>query len=265
MISDRSRTDPEHLALLFCRCTLLMAVLAAISGCDSKQRGENQSPGREDGLRLTETTDQPAPDHAVPDPEDITSPSRRDLRLYTSDLEGSGELIATIETTEGDIECRLFEQQTPVTVANFVGLARGMKRWVNPETNRVVEDTPLYDGTPFHRVIPGFMIQGGDPTGSGTGGPGYTIPDEIRDTLSHDTRGTLSMATRGPNTGGSQFFITETSAPHLDGRHTIFGRCRNIGVVQAIARKPAGPDNRPEHPARIEDVVFERSDWDDNE
>ncbi len=261
------RTDADRASLppLLRRSTILLAALTVACGCDSKQRGEGQSPGRGDGTRVAETTDEPAPEHAVPDPDDIASPSERDLRIYTSDLDGSDDLIATMQTTEGDIRCQLFEHQAPITVANFVGLARGMKRWVDPETNRVVEDTPLYDGTPFHRVIPGFMIQGGDPTGSGTGGPGYTIPDEISDSLSHDTPGTLSMATRGPDTGGSQFFITETSAPHLDGRHTIFGRCRDLEVIEAISRKPAGPDNRPEHPAKIEDIVFERGDFEETD
>lgn len=261
----RTNPAPESSPKSRCRFTILLVLLTAIGGCDSKQRGEGQSPGSEDGKHVAETTDKPAPEHAVPDPDDITSPSERDLRIYTSDLDGSGDLIATVETTEGDIRCRLFERRAPVTVANFIGLARGLKRWVDPETNRVVEEKPLYDGTRFHRVIPGFMIQGGDPSGSGTGGPGYTIPDEISDTLSHDTPGTLSMATRGPNTGGSQFFITETAAPHLDGRHTIFGRCGNLEVVEAIARKPAGPDNRPEHPAQIEDIVFERDKFEESE
>ncbi len=245
--------------------TLLLGTLAA--GCDSKQRGEGQTPAGTDSERVAgeKTSGKPAPQHALPAPDQISSPAERDLAAYTSDLEGDGELIATIETSAGDIECRLFADRAPITVANFVGLARGRKRWVHPETGRVIEDRPLYDDAPFHRVIPGFLIQGGDPTGSGEGGPGYTIPDEIDDSLSHDRPGTLSMATRGPDTGGSQFFITETSAPHLDGRHTIFGRCRDLETIEAIARRPTGPDHHPENPTLIEDIEFRRDTWEISE
>ena len=237
-----------------------MLVCAA---CDSKSRGEGRQPSENDSERVAEQTEptEPAPDHALPGPDEISSPSRRDLASYTSDLEGSGELIATLVTSEGDIDCRLFDESAPITVANFVGLARGKKMWVDPETDEVVDGQPFYDGLTFHRVIPGFMIQGGDPTGTGKGGPGYTIPDEISSSRTHAKPGTLSMANRGPDTGGSQFFITETSAPHLDGRHTIFGRCRDLDVVESIARIPTDANNRPSNPATINDVEFRLGEW----
>lgn len=247
----------------FFSVAVVLAALAVIS-CDSKTRGEDQTASRTDNDRTAdEAGDElessgPAPKYALPDPEDITRPSRRDLAAYTSDLQGEGNLIAVLQTTEGEISCRLYAERAPITVANFVGLARGKKTWVDPETGHVVTDEPFYDGLTFHRVIPGFMIQAGDPTGTGSGGPGYTIPDEIDPELSHDEPGTLSMATRGPDTGGSQFFITEAPAPHLDGRHTIFGQCSDLSVIESIARIPAGPKNHPENPARIEDVTIQR-------
>lgn len=246
---------------------LVLIVVSALSfcsgACDSKTRGEGRQPAESDSERVTDQSaaDGPAPDHALPAPGDITSPSKNDLRAYTSDLEGSGTLIATIVTSEGNIECRLFEDQTPITVANFVGLARGEKLWVDPETDEVKRGEPFYDGLTFHRVISGFLIQGGDPTGTGDGGPGYTIPDEFTSEFTHEKPGALSMANRGPGTGGSQFFITMTAAPHLDGRHTLFGRCADSDVVEAIAGRPTGPNDRPKNPATIETIEFRRGAW----
>jgi len=241
---------------------LVCTILIGAGGCDSKTRGDGRQASDNDDDQATERPEptEPAPDHALPDSDDIASPSPTDLRAYTSDLESDGELIATIVTSEGDIECRLFEQRAPVTVANFVGLARGNKAWVDPDSG-AVRRAPFYDGLTFHRVIPGFMIQGGDPTGSGDGGPGYTIPDELSSSLSHEHPGTLSMANQGPGTGGSQFFITEAPAPHLDGRHTIFGRCQDLDVVATIAQRPTGSNDRPEHPVTIETIDFRRDQW----
>ena len=256
------RRLPQLLALLGASLAL------AASGCDSKSRGEEQTAGSADEERLADEIESqsppstgPAAPEAIPTPEEVAAPEKADLRTYTSDIEGEGALSATLHTSEGEIHCLLHEDRTPITVANFVGLARGMKPWRDPETDSIVQGEPFYDGLTFHRVIPGFLIQGGDPTGSGTGGPGYTIPDEIDSSLSHDEPGTLSMANRGPNTGGSQFFITEVPAPHLDGRHTIFGECHNLETIEAIARVPADPENRPEHPATVEDVTFGRGEF----
>ncbi|RMH42838.1 MAG: peptidylprolyl isomerase [Deltaproteobacteria bacterium] len=182
----------------------------------------------------TEAARDPAADR--PTEADVRPPTAADLADYVKDLEGDGPLTATFETSMGAIHCELFEKQTPMTVANFVGLARGLKAWKHPGTGKI-ERRPFYDGLVFHRVIPNFMIQGGDPLGIGRGGPGYQFADEFVDSLRHDRPGRLSMANAGPGTNGSQFFITEVPTPHLDGRHTIFGQCDDIDVVKRIARE----------------------------
>ncbi|MBB0246300.1 peptidylprolyl isomerase [Streptomyces alkaliphilus] len=157
---------------------------------------------------------------------------------------------ATIRTSMGDIEVTLFEDEAPVTVANFVGLATGTQEWEGQEG-----DEPLYDGTIFHRVIDGFMIQGGDPLGSGMGGPGYRFQDEVTDELAFDRPYLLAMANAGPGTNGSQFFITVEETPHLNQRHTIFGEVTDPdsqAVVDEIAATETGPNDKP-----VEDVVIE--------
>jgi cyclophilin family peptidyl-prolyl cis-trans isomerase len=158
---------------------------------------------------------------------------------------------ATFQTTAGDINCTLYPDKAPVTVANFVGLATGTKEWKNPSTGAPMHNRPLYDGTIFHRVIPNFMIQGGDPLGNGSGGPGYSFKDEFSD-LTFDQPGRLAMANSGPGTNGSQFFITEVPTPHLNGKHTIFGQCENMDLVKQIARAATDPRNdRPFTPVKI--------------
>jgi peptidyl-prolyl cis-trans isomerase A (cyclophilin A) len=145
-----------------------------------------------------------------------------------------GPLYATFKTSMGDVVVQLFEDKAPKTVANFVGLASGTKEWTDPKTGEKVK-RPLYNGTIFHRVIPGFMIQGGDPLGNGTGGPGYKFEDEFNPDLRHTKGGILSMANAGPNTNGSQFFITHVPTPHLNGKHTVFGKVtKGLDVVDAI-------------------------------
>ena len=150
----------------------------------------------------------------------------------------TGAPTAVIDTTAGALRCTLFEKETPETVANFIGLANGTKDWKNPVSGSTKHGVPLYDGTIFHRVIPNFMIQGGDPAGNGSGDPGYKFKDEIVATLMFDRPGRLAMANSGPGTNGSQFFITEVPTPHLNGRHTIFGQCDEASVVleKRIAR-----------------------------
>lgn len=155
-----------------------------------------------------------------------------------------GDLYAVLQTSMGDITCKLYEKQTPKTVENFVGLARGTKEWMVPGGN-VWQKKPLYDGTIFHRVIPEFMIQGGDPMGNGTGGPGYKFPDEFDPSLKFDRPGLLACANSGPNTNGSQFFVTEKPTPWLTNRHTIFGECDNVELVKTITRVEKGPRDRP--------------------
>ena len=167
---------------------------------------------------------------------------------------------AILHTTAGDLTCELFPRQAPKTVANFIGLATGTKDWKNPETGKTDHGVPLYNGTMFHRVIPNFMIQGGDPLGTGEGGPGYSFEDEFSPDLKFDVPGRLAMANSGPNTNGSQFFITEVPTPHLDGRHTIFGQCtpESVELVKQIARKATDPrDDRPYDPVKITKIDFQ--------
>jgi peptidyl-prolyl cis-trans isomerase A (cyclophilin A) len=161
---------------------------------------------------------------------------------------------ATFITTAGRIVARLMPEHAPVTVENFVDLAGGNKEWRDPR-NGARKSDPLYDGTVFHRVIPGFMIQGGDPAGSGRGGPGYQFEDECPpEGPQFDRPGLLAMANAGPNTNGSQFFITVGPTTWLTGKHTIFGEVtEGMDVVEAIAATPTGRNDRP-----LEDVVVER-------
>jgi peptidyl-prolyl cis-trans isomerase A (cyclophilin A) len=176
----------------------------------------------------------------------------------TAGLPPTGALVATIKTSKGDLRCRLYDDKAPVTVANFVGLARGLRPFRASKTGPW-EKRPAYDGTIFHRVIKGFMIQGGDPLGSGKGEPGYTIKDEIWPGAKHDRAGLLCMANRGPDTNGIQFFITDAAAPHLDGKYTIFGDCAPVAVVHAIAATPVGPSDRPLTDVTIRTVAIARA------
>ncbi len=173
----------------------------------------------------------------------------------------SAEPTAVFDTTVGKLRCTLFEKETPITVKNFIDLATGAKDWTNPVSHATKHNTPLYDGTIFHRVIPDFMIQGGDPRGDGTGDPGYTFKDEFVSTILFDRPGRLAMANSGPNTNGSQFFITEVPTPHLNGRHTIFGQCdeASVTLVKQIARMATDPSNdRPFRPVKIIKVTIVR-------
>jgi peptidyl-prolyl cis-trans isomerase A (cyclophilin A) len=165
---------------------------------------------------------------------------------------------ARFETTEGAFNIRLFDKEAPNTVANFVGLAEGTKEWKDPATGER-KKTPFYEGVIFHRVINGFMIQGGDRLGQGTGGPGYTFADEFHPSLRHDRAGILSMANAGPNTNGSQFFITLGPTPHLDRRHSVFGEVVDgLDVVRRIGAVPTGRQDRPVKPVVINRITIER-------
>jgi peptidyl-prolyl cis-trans isomerase A (cyclophilin A) len=178
------------------------------------------------------------------------------LEEATAGLGGSGALTATIETTKGTLHCALFADKAPVTVANFVGLARGTRPWKKRSSGDWVK-TPFYDGLTFHRVIPGFVIQGGDPNGNGSGDAGYEFIDEVWPGAAHDRAGLMCMANRGPNTNGSQFFITDGSTPHLDGGYTIFGECKETDVVHAIASAPSRGE-RPLGDVKIIKVTIAR-------
>jgi peptidyl-prolyl cis-trans isomerase A (cyclophilin A) len=167
-------------------------------------------------------------------------------------------VYAHFETTLGNFTAELFEDRTPRTVSNFVGLAEGSREWKHPKTGEK-HTTPFYDGIVFHRIISGFMIQGGDPLGLGYGGPGYQFEDEFHPDLRHDRAGILSMANAGPNTNGSQFFITLAPTPHLDRRHSVFGAVvEGLDVVEQIGRVKTGAQDRPVTPVVMNKVTIER-------
>ena len=160
-------------------------------------------------------------------------------------------IYAHFTTTEGNFTVKFFEKSAPKTVANFTGLAEGT---IDTITGKPGKSKPYYDGLTFHRIIDGFMIQGGDPTGTGRGGPGYRIPDEFHPDLKHDSAGILSMANAGPNTGGSQFFITLGPTPHLNNRHAVFGKViEGLDVVKAIGKVVTNAADRP-----VEDVIMKK-------
>ena len=172
---------------------------------------------------------------------------------------------AVIDTTMGRLTCKLYDQQAPITVANFIGLAEGTKDWTDPKTLKKVHNQPYYNGTTFHRVIPTFMIQGGDRMGTGAGDPGYFFQDEIDPSLIFDQPGRLAMANAGPGpssggTNGSQFFITEDAVPQLNGKHTIFGQCdaHSVLLVASIARVERNSDDKPLTPVVINRVTIVR-------
>jgi peptidyl-prolyl cis-trans isomerase A (cyclophilin A) len=169
----------------------------------------------------------------------------------TKGLAGSGPLTAKIDTTLGTFTCTLYDKQAPNTVANFVGLARGLRPWKDASGQWVKK--PFYDGLIFHRVIPGFMIQGGDPLGTGIGKPGYSFADEFSPELRFDKPGLLAMANAGPATNGSQFFITEGTPNHLSNKHTIFGLCEPASLVTKITSVERGPRDKP-----VKDVVMKK-------
>ena len=167
-------------------------------------------------------------------------------------------VLAHFDTTLGKFTAELFEDKTPKTVANFVGLAEGSKEWTHPKT-KVKSKTPYYDGIVFHRVIQGFVIQGGDPLGLGFGGPGYNFEDEFHPSLRHDRAGILSMANAGPNTNGSQFFITLGPTPHLDNRHSVFGEVvEGMDIVRRIGKAETDSQDRPVTPIVMNKVTIER-------
>ncbi len=180
----------------------------------------------------------------------------------TKGLKGQGALMAKIDVEQGgkplgSFTCELFDKQAPKTVANFVGLARALRpAW--DDKKKAWDKRPFYDGLTFHRVIPDFMIQGGDPKGTGTGNPGYQFEDELVDSLKLDKAGVLAMANAGPGTNGSQFFITEKATPWLNGRHTVFGQCNPADLAGKIARVPANPRGMPSDPVTIKKVTITR-------
>jgi peptidyl-prolyl cis-trans isomerase A (cyclophilin A) len=209
-----------------------------------------------DEMKAEPVAKEPAPAAApAPAAGEVRAPVAADLAEYTKDIPGSGKLTATIETSMGAFHCELFGDKAPLTVANFVGLATGKKPWKNPSTGQPETGKPFYDGLTFHRVIPGFMIQGGDPMGNGRGGPGYEFVSEVNNGLTM-TPGTLAMANAGPDTNGSQFFITEGSPKQLDNGYTIFGSCKEADLVKKIAAVPRNPLDKPDSPVTIKKISF---------
>jgi peptidyl-prolyl cis-trans isomerase A (cyclophilin A) len=229
---------------------VMFAVAIAATGCDNKSKPKDSGGGTGsaakplgDDMKPEPVGKDPAlPTQPRPDPTpaaDVGPPTAADLVTYTKDLPGSGtRLLAKIETTLGTFNCELFGDKAPATVASFVGLATGKKPWLNTKLNKVERGTPYFDGITFHRVIPGFMIQGGDPTASGMGGPGYNFDDEIWDGQKIEP-GVLAMANAGvrggKGTNGSQFFIMGGRREDLDRKHTVFGKCAELPLIEKIA------------------------------
>ena len=201
---------------------------------------------------VRERLDPPPQGKGGPDPLD----GKFTIADATKDLPGKGPLVAKIETSKGTLQCKLLDDKAPNTVANFIGLATGKRTWKDPRTNEWV-NKPAYDGTTFHRIIKGFMIQGGDSKGNGTGEPGYVIKDEIWQGAKHDKAGLLCMANRGHDTNGAQFFITDDAAAHLDGNYTIFGECAPVETVHEIANVPVAGE-RPRETVTIKTVTISR-------
>ena len=188
------------------------------------------------------------------------APPRR-MSTAASTAAASADPVATIDTTAGKMHCTLFPNKAPIGVENFIGLATGTKDWASPVTHSKKHGVPLYDGTIFHRVIPDFMIQGGDPLGTGTGDPGYKFKNETSPDLGFDRPGRLAYANAGPNTNGSQFFITEVPYPSLNGGYTIFGQCdeASVDLVKQIARMGRDANDRPFRPIKINHITISKA------
>ncbi len=222
----------------------------------SAEKTATESAGQSTSPNAAPTAPKKRAPATVPVSPDDPLQGKFTLEDATKDLPGEGPLTADIKTSLGTLSCELYSDKAPITVANFVGLARGIRPFKDAEDKWVKR--PGYDGTTFHRIIRGFMIQGGDPLGTGAGEPGYVIPDEIWPGAKHDQRGLLCMANRGPNTNGMQFFITDAAARHLDSGYTIFGKCGPDEVIEKIASAEVRGD-RAVKPPKIERVTVRRS------
>jgi peptidyl-prolyl cis-trans isomerase A (cyclophilin A) len=253
-------------------CSALLVVTLVV-GCEHKSKKDDSPPPPEKPAVASgapKPADDMKPEPVAKDPnaarpsapsaasgDELRPPVASDLAEYTKDLAGNGPLAAAIETSMGTFHCELFGDKAPATVANFVGLATGKKTWRNPNGGQIEKAKPFFDGLIFHRVIPQFMIQGGDPLGRGQGGPGYEFGDEVNNGLTMKP-GTLAMANAGPGTNGSQFFITEGSPDYLNNRHTIFGLCKEVDLVKKIEGVPRGPGDRPNTPVTITKITFSK-------
>jgi peptidyl-prolyl cis-trans isomerase A (cyclophilin A) len=246
-LSSCSRTPPEPLAAEPARVTIPSAAVSA-------ERAVAIAPTSESGNVTTGAAASSVKATVVQKGGNDPLQGVFSLKNATQDLPGTGTLVATIETSKGKLECKLLSEKAPLTVANFVGLARGIRPWKDGDS---WIKKPAYDGTIFHRIISGFMIQGGDAKGNGSGEPGYVVPDELWEGAKHDRAGLLCMANRGPNTNGAQFFITDAAAPHLDRSYTIFGECEPVSVVHDIAKVQVDGE-RPVSPVTITQVKISR-------
>lgn len=190
-------------------------------------------------------------------PASKAAPAKRPAATPAPPANGGGP-VAFIETSAGKLTCKLFPDKAPIGVANFTGLANGTKDWTSPVSHAKKHGVPLYDGTIFHRVIPNFMIQGGDPKGDGTGDPGFAFKNEPSPDLKFDRPGRLAYANAGPDTNSSQFFITEVAYPSLNGNYTIFGQCdeATVEIVKQIARLGRDSSDRPYRPVRISHITI---------
>lgn len=238
--------------------SLVLAI--ALSACS---QAEKKTSPTDSPVVTSESTPTPTPSPIIEEKTETaktkpTPEAKKSKEAVTTKTAKKGKnMIAVFETNKGTFKIKLFPETAPKTVENFVGLAEGTKEWTNPKTGEKVKK-PFYDGLKFHRVISGFMIQGGDPLGTGTGGPGYRFEDEFpANGPKHDKPGILSMANAGPNTNGSQFFITVAPTPHLNGRpgyggHTVFGEVvEGMDVVYDISKARTGAQDRP-----VEDIVI---------
>jgi peptidyl-prolyl cis-trans isomerase A (cyclophilin A) len=231
---------------------LLLVTLAACSK-DKEKQAEGKSPTGTTP-QATQTTPPTAGSAGPAGTQPRTRPPAENPGPWQQKALKGQELYATLETTEGSIVVKLFSADAPVTVANFVGLATGEQTWKHPSTGEVMKGKPLYEGVLFHRVIPDFMIQGGDPLGVGSGTPGYSFEDEFRSGRRFDKPGLLAMANRGPETNGSQFFITTSIPSHLNNRHTIFGEVvKGYEVAERISTVPTIERSKP-----AKDVVLKK-------
>jgi len=222
--------------------TLTLVLLLAFTQSHAADKTENKA-------------DKPKVEPKVEAKKDVKSVAKKDVK---KDEKKGKPMFATFETSLGKIKIQLFPDKAPKTVDNFVALAEGTKEWKDPKSGKM-EKKKLYDGTIFHRVIPNFMIQGGDPLGNGTGGPGYKFDDEVDNDLRHAKPGMLSMANAGKNTNGSQFFITVAATPWLDKKHAIFGEVvEGMDVVKKIVGVKTGANDRPVDAVTLKHVTIER-------
>ena len=244
--------------------TFALLAATALAACKSppSELEPTKDPATNTNATTTGKAADPAPPGAAPAKRGGSDPLNGSFSLAeaTKDLKGNGTIVAKIETSKGTLQCKLLGDKAPITVANFIGLATGKRAWKDASGQWV--NKPAYDGTGFHRIIKGFMIQGGDSRGNGSGEPGYVIKDERWEGpgSKHDRAGLLCMANRGPDTNGAQFFITDAAAAHLDSSYTIFGECAPVEVVHDIANVPTALADKPQTPVTIKSVTISRDE-----